>query len=223
MTAMQPHYRFTMADYLRMGEVGILHEDTQVELVDGLIVWKHDEEPRDFACISDLHRLVHEQVGDDLLISVRNPVTLSNETSFDPDIALIRRDFEWEKHPGGSDILLVIEVASASLDYHREVKMPHYAASGIPEAWIFDLSTDCIERHTGPDQNRYGLVTQVKRGLELASTVLPNLVFVASEVLGPPKCTADHSMSIRWSELQVRSAGIWAFPSTPLQSSEAQG
>ena len=34
----QPRHRWTVAEYHRMGEVGLLNEDSRVELIDGEIV-----------------------------------------------------------------------------------------------------------------------------------------------------------------------------------------
>jgi Uma2 family endonuclease len=41
-------------------------------------------------------------------------------------------------------VLLLVEIADSSLAYDRDVKLPLYAAAGIPEAWIVDLATEAL-------------------------------------------------------------------------------
>lgn len=52
--------------------------------------------------------------------------------------------------PHIEDILLVMEIADSSVDYDRQVKFPLYAAAGIPEAWLIEMRSRLIERHTDP-------------------------------------------------------------------------
>ncbi len=40
-----------------------------------------------------------------------------------------------KSHPQRADMLLIAEVAAASLDYDRDVKVPLYARHSIAEAW----------------------------------------------------------------------------------------
>ena len=38
----------------------------------------------------------------------------------------------------------MIEVADTTLDRDRDVKIPLYGRSGIPEAWLFDLQSERV-------------------------------------------------------------------------------
>ena len=63
---------------------------------------------------------------------------------------LTHRDDRYDfRHPQPQDVLLLVEVevevADSSLDFDRSVKLPSYAAAGIPEVWIVNLETDRIE------------------------------------------------------------------------------
>ena len=61
---------------------------------------------------------------------------------------LTHRDDRYDfRHPQPQDVLLLVEVevADSSLDFERSVKLPSYAAAGIPEVWIVNLETDRIE------------------------------------------------------------------------------
>ncbi len=64
-----------------------------------------------------------------------------------PDLMLLtHRDDRYDfRHPQPQDVLLLVEVADSSLDFDRSVKLPSYAAAGIPEVWIVNLETDRIE------------------------------------------------------------------------------
>lgn len=84
-----PHHRFTVHDYHRMAEVGILSEDDRVELIDGEIVEKLSVGGRDVACVNRLTRLLVRDVGDETFVSVQNPVQLAEDQEPEPDFALV--------------------------------------------------------------------------------------------------------------------------------------
>ena len=118
-----------------------------------------------------------------MLASPRNPVRLSDDSEPEPDFAVVR-DRPYEELPTPADVLLVIEVADTSQEYDRKVKLPLYAAAGIPEAWLIDLAAETVERHTDPGKGFYRLTTLALHGESLTSTVLPDLTIVVDEVLG---------------------------------------
>jgi Uma2 family endonuclease len=82
------------------------------------------------------------------------------------------------------DILLVIEVADASLAADQRVKMPMYARAGLPEAWIIDLQHDLVLVHRDPGPDGYRLVTTARRGERLAPLAFPNRELTIDELLG---------------------------------------
>ena len=86
--------------------------------------------------------------------------------------------------PGPEDVLLLIEVSDTTLSYDRNVKLPLYARSGIPEVWVVDLTDEIVERHAGPSGEIYRHLERVRRGETLASTGLPDLSFDAATVFG---------------------------------------
>jgi Uma2 family endonuclease len=77
----------------------------------------------------------------------------------------------------------LIEVADTSIGFDRTRKLPMYAAAGIPEAWLIDLQSETIERHTHPEKGRYRLVMRATRGQSIESVALPGLVLDADVVL----------------------------------------
>ncbi len=178
--------RFTVEDYHRMGEAGILTEDDRVELIGGAIVEMSPIRDPHVRAINHLTEfLVVRLAGGDVTVSIQNPIRLSNDTEPQPDLAVLRgRDRGLAE---AADVLLVIEVADASQVYDRDVKLPLYAAAGIPEAWFADLVADRVERHTEPSPDGYQQIALVGRGKTLTSTVLPGVTIAVDEVLSPPR------------------------------------
>ncbi len=176
--------RFTVHDYHRMGEAGILHEDDRVELIEGELVEMTAIGTRHFSCVNRLTRLLVMNVGDDAIVSVQNPVRLNEYNEPQPDLAVIRpRDYR-ESLPEPDDVLLLIEVSDTTLAYDRGVKLSLYARAGIREVWIVDLPNETIARYTSASADGYRHVDQMRRGQTLESTALPGLVPSVDDVLG---------------------------------------
>jgi Uma2 family endonuclease len=175
--------RFTVDDYERMAEAGILAEDDRVELIAGEIVEMSPIGGRHVGCVNVLADLLWDVVGREALISVQNPIRLSADGEPQPDIALLRRGAP-RAVPTPEDVLLVIEVADSSRDYDRTVKLPLYAAAGIEETWLVDLVAEVVERHTDPHDGVYRRVASARRGESLSSTVLPAVVLAVDAILG---------------------------------------
>lgn len=176
--------RFTVQDYHRMAEAGILHEDDRIELIEGELVEMAAIGSRHFTCVNTLNHLLVREVSGEAIVSVQNPVRLDEHSEPEPDLAVIRpRDYR-ESLPGPDDVLLLIEVSDTTLSYDRNVKLPLYARSGIPEVWILDLAGETVERHTGPSGEIYRHLERSQRKETLASSILPELVFDVNALLG---------------------------------------
>ena len=177
-------WRFTVHDYHRMGEAGILHEDDRVELIEGELVEMTAIGTRHFSCVNRLNRLLVVNVGDEAIVSVQNPVRLNEYTEPQPDLTVIRpRDYRLSL-PGPEDVLLLIEVSDTTLAYDRGVKLPLYARAGIREVWIVDLARETVGRHTDPSGKSYRRADRLRRGQTLESISLPVLTPSVDEVLG---------------------------------------
>ena len=77
-------WRFSVHDYHRMGEAGILHEDDRVELIEGELVEMTPIGTRHFSCVNRLNQLLVVNVGDEAILSVQNPVRLDEHTEPQP-------------------------------------------------------------------------------------------------------------------------------------------
>jgi Uma2 family endonuclease len=178
--------RFTVDEYHRMGRAGVFHEDDRVELLDGQIVEMTPIGGAHAACVIRLNDLLSRRAGSDMSVSVQNPVVLAERWEPQPDIAVLRRPggYAGAWLPNPSDVLLVVEVADTSLERDRDVKIPRYAAAGIPEAWLVDLARDAISVYRGPGQDGYGEIVTVTRGAVVGPRHLPELAVAVDDILG---------------------------------------
>jgi len=150
-TGSRPHL-FTVADYHRMTEAGLFHENPRVELIQGQIIDMAAIGSPHFGMVNRLTRLLVPLVRAHGLVSVQNPVRLDPGSEPQPDIAILKpRADDYETGvPGPDDVLLPIEVADTSLDFDRDVKVPLYAQSGIAEYWIVNLPERIVKVHREP-------------------------------------------------------------------------
>jgi Uma2 family endonuclease len=177
--------RFTVHEYHRMAEAGILHEDDRVELIEGEIVEMSPIGGRHAKCVIELMRLLVPVVGEEARVSPQNPVRLGDYGEPQPDIAVLRIS---ERYRAGElseseDVLLLVEVSDTSLRYDREIKLPLYARAVVREVWIVDLANEAIERHTEPTGDGYRLTERARRGETLRSKALPELVVPVDALL----------------------------------------
>lgn len=182
-----PHRRlFTANEYQRLGEMGILHEDDRVELVEGDIVQMTPIGTRHAACVDRLNALLQRHFGDRGILRVQGPVRLNDYSEPQPDLAVLkpRADFYSSAHPHRDDILLIIEVADTSARYDREVKGLLYARAAIAEFWLVDLLNESVEVFSQPRADGYQSSSIIKRGERLPSTALPDVDISVDDVLG---------------------------------------
>jgi Uma2 family endonuclease len=177
---------FTVEDYHRLAEVGILGEDDRVELLDGQVVEMTPIGPGHAGCVDALTALLSRVAGASAIVRVQNPVILSDRWEPQPDVTLVRpRAGEYRRaHPGPADILLVIEVADASPRRDREVKVPMYAGVGIPEGWLVDLEHEVVTVHREPGPEGYREVRVLRRGETLVPLAFPTAAISVDDVLG---------------------------------------
>ncbi|MGH2453021.1 MAG: Uma2 family endonuclease [bacterium] len=187
--------RFTVEEYERMGQAGILSEDDRVELIDGEIIEMAPIGSRHAAVVSRLDDLLRPQGQPEVIVRVQNPLHADPHSEPQPDLMLVKRrdDYYTSAHPRGPDVLLVIEVADTTLEYDRRMKVPLYARAGIPEAWIIALPTDQVEVFRQPSAGGYRSVSKVRRGEVLSVEALPTVTMAVDQVLGEAPQRADTS------------------------------
>src|SRR5262245_32686308 len=177
---------FTVDEYYKMADAGVFTEDDRVELIDGEIIEMSPIGNRHLGCVNGATDAFAAAFRGRAVVSVQNPLRLNNYTEPQPDIALLkaRKDAYRHKRPVAEDALLVLEVADTTLAYDRQVKVPRYAASGIPEVWIENLEENVLLVFRAPSGKSYTTSLTLKSDDTVSVLAFPDVIFKVSELLG---------------------------------------
>jgi Uma2 family endonuclease len=145
----------TRNEYHKMVEVGILAEDDKIELINGEIINMSPIGSKHAAIVRLLDTYLTKRLSQEFIVSAQCPLVLNNTSEPEPDLVVLkkREDNYMLNHPTAADAILIIEVASSSLLYDKEIKSSLYAQSGIPEYWIVDIEKDQIIQMSKPENN----------------------------------------------------------------------
>jgi hypothetical protein len=83
-------HRYTVADYCRMDEAGILAPDARVELIDGEIIDMAPIGSPHVSAVLQLDYLLKEAVVGKALVLVQSSIVLGDYSAPQPDLALLR-------------------------------------------------------------------------------------------------------------------------------------
>ena len=181
-----PRHRFTVDEYHRMGETGILDHEQRVELIEGEIVDMPPIGPRHMARLDRLTRLFVSGLADRAIVRVGGSIRLHLHSEPQPDLVLLRPrdDFYDDAYAGPEDTLLVIEVSDTTVQYDRHVKAPLYARSGIPEFWLVDLTAWAITVYRQPGPDGYQQTIVATGDDALSPLAFPDFTLTAAAILG---------------------------------------
>ena len=146
-----PMRPFSVREYERMIETGVLGEDDPVELLEGWIVFKMTRNPPHDVAVALASELLIRLLPAGWHVRSQSAITTPDSVP-EPDLAVVRgnqRDYA-ARHPGPADVALAIEVADTSLGRDRSDKARVYARGGIPAYWIVNLIDGVVEVYTDP-------------------------------------------------------------------------
>jgi Uma2 family endonuclease len=179
--------RFTVEEYDRMAEVGILTADDRVELLDGEIIEMAPIYPPHSSVVDRLTRLFTARLGERAIVRVGGPIALVEQDSEpQPDLTLLRPrvDFYSHRHPRPADVLLAVEVMDSSVERDRRLKLPIYARAGLAEVWLVDIPASSIDVFRQPEPGGYRSTATRQRGGRLAAAAFPEVTYTVDEILG---------------------------------------
>jgi Uma2 family endonuclease len=136
--------RWTTHEYNSLVERGVFQGQRLYLFRGELIEMSPQYHPHAFA-ITELTDVLHLAFGirQGFKVRIQLPFEVPGDSVPEPG-ALVCTEAQSGRHPHPNEAVLVVEVADSSLALDRE-KAVEYAAAGVPEYWIIDVSRKCVE------------------------------------------------------------------------------
>jgi len=181
----QTQHRFSVKDYYRMAETGVLRPDARVELLNGRIIDISPIGPFHGGVTKYLNQLFSAAANGRWLTQVQDPVHLDDHSEPEPDLALLKpaADFYRRRHPQPEDVFLLVEVSDATLATDQEDKLPAYGRAGIAEVWIVNLNELTVEIYREPNFAGYASKTILRAGDQASPQAFPDAAVDVAELL----------------------------------------
>ena len=143
--------RFTVAEYERLGELGLLGPEQRCELIRGVIVEKPVINPPHSYSVGRVNRRLDRLVGAAWEVRSQQPLALADSMP-EPDAAVVTgpEGAYANRHPRAAECQLVVEVADSSLYEDQTDKLELYAEAGIPVYWVVNLPGRRVEVYINP-------------------------------------------------------------------------
>lgn len=146
-----PIHRFTVDDYHKMIETGLISENDRVELIHGWIVAKMGINPPHNYAVNALMQAFLALAGTAATVRIQQPITTSDSEP-EPDVVLAvgsHADYK-TRQPGPSECAVVAEVADSTLHQDQTTKLELYAGAKVAVYWIVNLVDRRVEVYTQP-------------------------------------------------------------------------
>jgi Uma2 family endonuclease len=178
----EPTRPLLRVEYEALVEAGHL-EDEPVELLEGRLVLMSPEGAPHAATISELSYVLTFALGNRARVRTGHPLAASEVSEPEPDIAVVVSGDYFREHPRSA--LLVVEVSFSSIRKDRLVKPAIYAAAGVPEYWVVDLTADTLVVMREPGPAGYARAQTYVRGEVLELVAFPDVRLAVDDVLPP--------------------------------------
>ncbi len=167
--------RFTVDEYHRMVDAGILREDDRVELIYGVIREMSPKiRPHIVAATRVLRVFEHGLAGGAGVYTEAPLGIVKLDSEPEPDI-VIGDNPDVESYGTESfRPLLVIEISDSSLRYDLNLKSELYAKGEIPEYWVVDLPNRVLVVFRDPGDGAYETCTTRPPGSRIAPVSWPD-------------------------------------------------
>lgn len=146
--------RFSVAEYHKLLDIGLLTENDNLELIEGYLVLKMSRNPPHDRCIHLALRMLLRCLPPDWSVRIQSAITLGDSEP-EPDLAVVRGEERTyaARHPSSVDVGVVIEVADSTLLGDRADKARLYARAGIASYWIINLIDRQVEVYSSPSSS----------------------------------------------------------------------
>jgi len=166
--------RWTLSEFERMTELGILAEDDRIELIGGELVPMSPKGNRHEIVRGVILNWLRRNLPDEFDIHTEPGWRADANSYFEPDFLV---------GPAGcspvsirpEDVVLLIEVAHSSLAFDTTTKASQYSALGVREYWVVDAVSLATHVHRGPTPAGYAEKVNVAPDDPLTALLIPSL------------------------------------------------
>jgi hypothetical protein len=180
-TAPLPLHRFSIAEYHRLIEVGIVDRSSGTELIDGVVFDAPARGTRVRDVLGRVDALLSALLGDHAIRQLVMPLQLGPYSEVRPDVVIVRpRDDHYTQGATqAADTLLLVDVREEGGDERQAVEWPVYARWGVKAAWLVDVPGRRLVAARNPEQDTYTSVIDCREH----ETIAVPIEGLGSEVL----------------------------------------
>ena len=177
--------RWTVAEYHRMSELGMLQPDERTELIAGQVVCIAAKGTAHVLALRLLAIALDVLLVDrEFFVSTQDPIQMDDFSEPEPDCVIVRggvMDYR-DRHPSAGDVALIVEVADSTLQYDTQVKDKIYAQSGIADYWVLDVKNQQLHVFRNPTDEGYTSHLILDQPNEIALLEFPDLTLSLATV-----------------------------------------
>lgn len=177
-------HHFSVTDFHRMSEMGILPADRRVELIEGDCIAMAPMGSWHIVRLTALQEQLVLALAGRAVVSSQIPIQLGTYSEPEPDIVVLHHPLSrYEtRPPGAGDVHFLVEIADSTARSDQEVKVPLYARHGIPEVWLLDREGAKLMVYREPGAGAYRDVKEW-RGGSLAPQAFPHVIVKVETLL----------------------------------------
>ncbi|HEY2991869.1 MAG TPA: Uma2 family endonuclease [Methylomirabilota bacterium] len=182
--------RWTRAEYDRLIELGVLHEDEPIELIGGELMVAEPKGAPHYAATRKTAKALEVAFGLGWDVRTEGPIGLDDDSEPEPDVTVV---------PGGPDDysrahpsrpVLTVEVAESSLASDRRRKGSLYARAGLADYWVLNLVDRVLEVYRDPVADaaapfgwRYARLEVFDASARVAPLAMPGVSVAVAQLL----------------------------------------
>lgn len=176
-----PRLRWTVAEFERLGELGVFTEDDRIELIGGELVPRSPKGNRHEVVRAALHNWLRLNLPREFDYHVEPGGRADAADYFEPDFLLGPAGFD-PTSIRPEDVVLLIEVAHSSLAFDTTTKAGRYASFGVREYWVVNAVSLATRVHRGASAAGYTEVETVAADEPLTSLLAPPLALTLADL-----------------------------------------
>lgn len=170
-----PRWRWTLAEFDRFVDLGIIDADDKVELIGGELVQMSSKGIAHETVCDDLAEWLAAQLPKGIRLKTELGWRPDDETYCEPDILVFPRRLRPISKLLPADILLLIEVADSTLKKDTTTKAALYARLGVREYWVIDAFAHDTQVFREPTAAGYRRKRRVPKGKAVRPALLPDI------------------------------------------------